>query len=126
MEQFTDTDALTFYDVQKLYKLVNMLLNVTLQSQQGAAADAFTKAFIRNCLPEMKDEDIEESLVRKAVVLEYKRPKKKNKGKTRKAKGLNAKERRQLKIFQLKPEHQKYTLFHPVVVYYVSKSTAYH
>lgn len=57
----------------------------------------------------MKDEDIEASLVRKAVVLEYKRPKKK-KGKTRKAKGLNAKERRQLKIFQLKPEHQKYTL----------------
>lgn len=73
----------------------------------------------------MKDEDIEESLVRKAVVLEYKRQKKK-KVKTRKAKGLNAKERRQLKIFQLKPEHQKYTLFHPVVLYYVSKSTAYH
>ncbi len=72
----------------------------------------------------MKDEDIEESLVRKAVVLEYKRQKKKVK--TRKTKGLNAKERRQLKIFQLKPEHQKYTLFHPVVLYYVSKSTACH
>lgn len=86
----------------------------------------------------MKDEDVEEMMLRKAVVLEYKRPMKK-KGKTRKAKGLNAKERRQLKIFQLKPEHQKYlldvsfqievyTLFHTVVLYhtlyYVSKSSA--
>ncbi|XP_016352547.1 ribonuclease P protein subunit p29-like [Sinocyclocheilus anshuiensis] len=82
------------------------------ESQQGAAADAFTKAFLRNCLPQMKDEDIEEMMVHKAVVLEYKRPKKK--GKTRKAKGLNAKERRQLKIFQLKPAHQKYVLFLPL------------
>uniref|UniRef100_A0A672L7Z4 Ribonuclease P protein subunit p29 n=1 Tax=Sinocyclocheilus grahami TaxID=75366 RepID=A0A672L7Z4_SINGR len=71
-------------------------------SQQGAAADAFTKTFLRNCLPQMKDEDIEEMMVHKAVVLEFKRPKKK-KGKTRKAKGLNTKENRQLKIFQLKP-----------------------
>jgi len=53
----------------------------------------------------MKDAAIEEMMLRKAVVLEYKRPKKK--GKKTKAKGLNAKERRQLKLFQLKPEHQK-------------------
>uniref|UniRef100_A0A8C1K9I4 Ribonuclease P protein subunit p29 n=1 Tax=Cyprinus carpio TaxID=7962 RepID=A0A8C1K9I4_CYPCA len=82
-----------------------------LGGDSRAAADAFTKAFLRNCLPQIKDENIEEMMGHKAVVLEYKRPKKK-KGKTRKAKGLNAKERRQLKIFQLKPEHQKYTLFH--------------
>uniref|UniRef100_A0A8C2GFC4 Ribonuclease P protein subunit p29 n=1 Tax=Cyprinus carpio TaxID=7962 RepID=A0A8C2GFC4_CYPCA len=82
-----------------------------LGGDSRAAADAFTKAFLRNCLPQMKDENIEEMVGHKAVVLEYKRPKKK-KGKTRKAKGLNAKERRQLKIFQLKPGHQKYTLFH--------------
>ncbi|KAL0188726.1 hypothetical protein M9458_015825, partial [Cirrhinus mrigala] len=54
----------------------------------------------------MKEKDIEEMMVHKAVLLEYKTQKKKKKGKIKKAKGLNAKERRQLKIFQLKPEHQ--------------------
>lgn len=52
---------------------------------------------------------IEDMMLRKAVVLEYARPKKK--GKKKKAKGLNAKERRRLKIFQLKPEHQKWVLY---------------
>lgn len=85
----------------------------------------------------MKDAAIEEMLLHKAVVLEYKRPKKK--GKKRKDKGLNAKERRRLKLFQLKPEHQKsvlevslyvYTLFHLIVLYhalyYIGKTSAYH
>lgn len=69
----------------------------------------------------MKDAAIEDMMLRKAVVLEFKRPKKK--GKKSKAKGLNAKERRQLKIFQLKPEHQKsvfimFTLS-PCIMHYI-------
>jgi len=98
------------YDVRKLYKLVNKILNFTLFSQSSTTtkAEAFTKAFLKNSLPQMKDAAIEEMMLHKAVVLEYKRPKKK--GKKSKAKGLNAKERRQLKIFQLKPEHQKYVI----------------
>lgn len=58
----------------------------------------------------MNSTAIEDVMYRKAVVLEYARPKKKRQKK--KAKGLNAKERRQLKIFQLKPEHQKWVSFY--------------
>ncbi|XP_043101523.1 ribonuclease P protein subunit p29 [Puntigrus tetrazona] len=83
-----------------------------IKSQQAAAADAFTASFLRNCLPQMKSKDIDEAIAYKAVILEYKR--KKKKGKKRKAKGLSAKERRQLKIHQLRPEHQKYELFLPL------------
>lgn len=99
-------------------------------------AEAFTQAFLKNSLSQMKDAAIEEMMLHKAVVLEYKRPKR---GKKRKAKGLNAKERRRLKLFQLKPEHQKsvlevllyvYILFHLTVLYhalyYISKTSAYH
>ncbi|XDV17966.1 hypothetical protein PO909_023754 [Leuciscus waleckii] len=77
-----------------------------VESSTTTKAEAFTKAFLKNSLPQMKDAAIEDMMLRKAVVLEFKRQKKK--GKKSKAKGLNAKERRQLKIFQLKPEHQKY------------------
>lgn len=66
----------------------------------------------------MKENDIKEMMAHKAVLLEYKTQRKKKKRKIRKAKGLNAKERRQLKIFQLKPEHQKYALFHPIVLFH--------
>lgn len=83
-----------------------------VQSRHGKAAEDFTNAFIENSLPRLNTPAIEDLMYRKAVVLEYARPKKKRKKK--KAKGLNAKERRQLKIFQLKPEHQKYELFLPL------------
>ncbi|KAK7176163.1 hypothetical protein R3I93_000429 [Phoxinus phoxinus] len=83
-----------------------------VESSTTTKAEAFTKAFLKNSLPQMKDAAIEDMMLRKAVVLEFKRQKKK--GKKSKAKGLNAKERRQLKIFQLKPEHQKYELFLPL------------
>ncbi|XP_051500974.1 ribonuclease P protein subunit p29 [Myxocyprinus asiaticus] len=83
------------------------------QSQRKKAATNFTKAFLKNSLPRLNAEAIEDVMQHKAVVLEYKRQNKKE-GKKRKAKGLNAKERRQLKVFQLKPEHQKYELFLPL------------
>ncbi|KAK2914046.1 hypothetical protein Q8A67_002445 [Cirrhinus molitorella] len=84
-----------------------------VESQLGTDADACTKAFLKNSLPQMTEEDIAKKMTHKAVLLEYKMQKKK-KEKIRKAKGLNAKERRKLKIFQLKPEHQKYELFLPL------------
>ncbi|XP_057198316.1 ribonuclease P protein subunit p29 [Triplophysa rosa] len=83
-----------------------------VQSHHGKAAEDFTKAFLKKSIPKMTSAAIEDMMLRKAVVLEYARPKKK--AKKKKAKGLNAKERRRLKIFQLKPEHQKYELFLPL------------
>ncbi|KAL2088856.1 hypothetical protein ACEWY4_015755 [Coilia grayii] len=83
-----------------------------VQSQGTKQADLFTKSFLKRTLPHSKN-DPEELLLRKAVVLEYNKAKK-VKTKRRKAKGLSARERREMKVFQIKPEHQKYSLFLPL------------
>uniref|UniRef100_W5K5U0 Ribonuclease P protein subunit p29 n=2 Tax=Astyanax mexicanus TaxID=7994 RepID=W5K5U0_ASTMX len=84
-----------------------------VQSQPGTAAEKFTNAFLKSSLPQLKGEEIESMMLRQAVILQYARPNR-TRGKKTKAKGLNAKERRELKVFQLKPEHQKYELFLPL------------
>ncbi|XP_066569786.1 ribonuclease P protein subunit p29 [Amia ocellicauda] len=83
-----------------------------IQSQDVNQAQAFTDAFLKNSMP-LKQEEIQQVLVHKAVVLEY-FVKKTQKKKMKKAKGLNAKQRRQMKIFDLRPEQQKYELFLPL------------
>ncbi|XP_062405729.1 ribonuclease P protein subunit p29 [Sardina pilchardus] len=83
-----------------------------VQSQGTKQAALFTSSFLKRSLPSRKDR-LDEQLLRKAVVLEYSKPKK-AKVKRKKAKGLNARERRELKVFQIKPEHQKYSLFLPL------------
>ncbi|XP_015223867.1 ribonuclease P protein subunit p29 isoform X1 [Lepisosteus oculatus] len=84
-----------------------------IQSQDANQAEAFTNAFLKRSMPRLKEEEIQQFLVRKAVVLEhaFKRVQKK---KRKKAKGLNAKQRREMKVFELKPEQQKYELFLPL------------
>lgn len=48
-------------------------------------------------------------LAHKAVILGYTRPTKdKSKRNSKKAKGLNARQKRAMKIFQIKPEHQRW------------------
>ncbi|XP_062845785.1 ribonuclease P protein subunit p29 [Trichomycterus rosablanca] len=84
-----------------------------VQSQHGAAADKFTSAFLKNSIPKLSGKEAEDALQRKAVILHYEREKKK-KGKKTIAKGLNSKERRELRVFHLKPEHHKYELFLPL------------
>ncbi|CAB1339577.1 unnamed protein product [Coregonus sp. 'balchen'] len=61
----------------------------------------------------MSEKEIGDFMFRKAVVLKYAKNKKEKKKKKR-TKGLNAKQRREMKVFQLKPEHQKYELFLPL------------
>ncbi|XP_036440391.1 ribonuclease P protein subunit p29 [Colossoma macropomum] len=97
--------------LSRLPKDERKLLGV--RSQHGTAAEKFTKAFLKNSIPQMTSVAIADVLLRRAVVLQYARVKK-VRGKKTKAKGLNAKERRELKVFQLKPEHQKYELFLPL------------
>lgn len=84
-----------------------------LQSQDGRDAEAFTNAFLKNSVPGLSKEAVKQFMDRKAVVLEFSR-KKKEKRRKKRSKGLNAKERRELKVFQLKPEHQRYELFLPL------------
>ncbi|XP_029577718.1 ribonuclease P protein subunit p29 isoform X1 [Salmo trutta] len=82
-------------------------------SQSDKQAEMFTNGFLKNSLPGMSKKNIGDFMLRKAVVLKYAK-KKKEKKKKKRAKGLNAKQRREMKVFQLKPEHQKYELFLPL------------
>ncbi|XP_056135031.1 ribonuclease P protein subunit p29 isoform X2 [Lampris incognitus] len=86
-----------------------------IKTQTTMQAEAFTHAFIANSVPGKGKQCPVDKLAHKAVVLEYARSKKvKEKRKRKKSKGLNAKQKRELKVFQIKPEHQKYELFLPL------------
>lgn len=76
-------------------------------------ASKFTNAFLKNCLPGKSQKDIDECMQHKAVVLEYSKQKTK-KTQPKKGKGLTARQRREMKLFQIKPEHQRYQLFLPL------------
>ncbi|XP_018613640.1 ribonuclease P protein subunit p29 [Scleropages formosus] len=94
----------------KLPEDQSQLLGV--KSQNDEKAEAFTSAFLRRSMPGASLTKIECALVHKAVVLKY--HKKAGPKKTKRPKGLSAKQRRELKVFQLKPEHLKYELFLPL------------
>ncbi|EMP36887.1 Ribonuclease P protein subunit p29 [Chelonia mydas] len=57
-------------------------------------------------MPRLKDEAIQDKLTRKAVVLEH-CPKRRKKDKRKKTKGFSAKQRREMRLFEIKPEQQK-------------------
>lgn len=83
--------------------------------QRAAKAKAFTEAFLKSSMQMDSQTDLKSMLTLKAVILGYSRPKKdKAKRKTKKAKGLNARQKRAMKIFDIKPEHQRYELFLPL------------
>ncbi|MFT7816805.1 ribonuclease P protein subunit p29 [Arapaima gigas] len=94
----------------KLPPVESKLLGI--QSQDDKKAEAFTNAFLRRAMPGTCPQVIKKGLLRKAVILEYRR--KKEQRKMKRAKGLSARQRRELKVFQLKPEHHKYDLFLPL------------
>ncbi|XP_027979479.1 ribonuclease P protein subunit p29 isoform X4 [Eumetopias jubatus] len=61
----------------------------------------------------MSQQTRENQLQRKAVVLEYS-TRRKQKEKKKKSKGLSARQRRELRLFDIKPEQQRYSLFLPL------------
>lgn len=86
-----------------------------VESQTNSKAEAFTQAFLRNSIQRHERYNLKNMLEHKAVILGYARPKKdKFKKSSKKAKGLNARQKRAMKIFQIKPEHQRYKLFLPL------------
>ncbi|KAM8894016.1 ribonuclease P protein subunit p29-like isoform 1-T1 [Spinachia spinachia] len=86
-----------------------------VESRSDSQAGAFTRAFLNNNMRQDSRNDAKMLLAHKAVILDYCRPKKdKSKRKSRKAKGLNARQKRAMKVFHLKPEHQRYELFLPL------------
>ncbi|XP_015269626.1 PREDICTED: ribonuclease P protein subunit p29 [Gekko japonicus] len=90
---------------QQTAKLVN------IQPQRPKEADAFVKAFLKRSLT--RKSDIEDILTRKAVVLEHLHKRRRRERKTR-GKGFSAKQRRERRLFDIKPEHQRYEMFLPL------------
>ncbi|XP_061526580.1 ribonuclease P protein subunit p29 isoform X2 [Phycodurus eques] len=84
-----------------------------VESQIRSKAEAFTQAFLNNNTEPHPQHDPKSMLSYKAVILEYSRTKKKMLNKKR-AKGINAQQKRELKIFHIKGEHQRYELFLPL------------
>ncbi|XP_070688838.1 ribonuclease P protein subunit p29 isoform X2 [Pempheris klunzingeri] len=86
-----------------------------VESQTSSKAQAFTQAFLKKSLQQHARYDLTNMLSHKAVILGYARPKKdKSKRNRKKAKGLNASQKRAMKIFHIRPEHQRYELFLPL------------
>ncbi|XP_072278497.1 ribonuclease P protein subunit p29 [Pyxicephalus adspersus] len=83
-----------------------------LEIQAPKKANAFVSSFMKRCLPNLKKVTADEFLERKAVVLEHVHKKKKRK--RNKSKGLTSKERREMKLFEIKADQQRYEMFLPL------------
>ncbi|XP_060889150.1 ribonuclease P protein subunit p29 [Labrus mixtus] len=86
-----------------------------VQSKTKSKAEAFTRAFVKNSIQQPTRLDPKSMMSHKAVNLSYARIKQdKSKRSRKKAKGLNARQKRAMKVFQIKPENQRYELFLPL------------
>ncbi|XP_056381667.1 ribonuclease P protein subunit p29 isoform X2 [Hyla sarda] len=83
-----------------------------LEIQSTKKSEAFVNAFLKRCIPSLKTLNAEEFLSRRAVVLEHYQ--KKRKRKSHKAKGFTAKERRELRLFKINPDQQRYNMYLPL------------
>ncbi|XP_047568472.1 ribonuclease P protein subunit p29-like isoform X3 [Lutra lutra] len=84
-----------------------------IQLPGAQQAEAFVRAFLKHSTSHMSQQAREDQLQRKAVVLEYV-TRRKHKEKRKKSKGLSARQRRKLHLFDIKPEQQRYSLFLPL------------
>ncbi|KAE8609022.1 hypothetical protein XENTR_v10011692 [Xenopus tropicalis] len=83
-----------------------------LELQEPTKSESFVNAFLKHSMPNLKKKSPQEFLERKAVILEYSLKRKKRK--RNKSKILTAKERRDMRLFEIKPEQQRYQLFLPL------------
>uniref|UniRef100_A0A8D0DV32 Ribonuclease P protein subunit p29 n=1 Tax=Salvator merianae TaxID=96440 RepID=A0A8D0DV32_SALMN len=96
---------------KKLPQQTAAFLNI--QPQGREESEAFVKAFLKRSMPQKSNEAIQDHLTRKAVVLQHPHKRKKQQQKKRR-KGFSAKEKREMKLFEIKPEHQRYEIFVPL------------
>uniref|UniRef100_A0A3P8URR8 Ribonuclease P protein subunit p29 n=1 Tax=Cynoglossus semilaevis TaxID=244447 RepID=A0A3P8URR8_CYNSE len=87
---------------------------LSVESQSSTKAKASTERFLKNSLRHHSRYDLSDMLCHKAVVLNYTRPKKDKLKEHKKVKGLNARQKRAMKIFQIKQKHQSYEVFLPL------------
>uniref|UniRef100_A0A8C5GL20 Ribonuclease P protein subunit p29 n=2 Tax=Gouania willdenowi TaxID=441366 RepID=A0A8C5GL20_GOUWI len=91
------------------------MVDLGVEPQTSSQAAAFTEAFLNNSLQDPSRHDVKNMLSHKAVILGHTRPKdEKNRRKKKRAKGLNARQKKAMKIYQIKTEHQRYELFLPL------------
>lgn len=64
------------------------------------------RAFLKRCTPRMSAQAREDQLQRKAVVLDY-FARRKRKEKRKRARGLSARQRRELRLFDVRSEQQR-------------------
>ncbi|CAN2389358.1 ribonuclease P RNA binding, partial [Pristimantis euphronides] len=83
-----------------------------LQIQSHKKAEVFVNAFLKRYVPSLKTSNVDEFLGRKALVMEF--DNKKRTRKRHKAKSLTAKERRDMKLFKINPDQQRYDLYLPL------------
>ncbi|XP_070809035.1 ribonuclease P protein subunit p29 [Pituophis catenifer annectens] len=86
---------------------------VDIQPQASNKAEAFVKAFLKRSMPGKSEEDIEKHLNHKVVVLEHPQPRR-TRQKVKRRKGLSAKQRREMRLFEIAPEQQRYEIFIPL------------
>ncbi|XP_006008745.1 ribonuclease P protein subunit p29 [Latimeria chalumnae] len=84
-----------------------------IQPQGSKQAEAFVNAFLNHCMPRQHEEVIQEKLKRKALVLKH-HVKKEKKQKQKKVKTLSARQRKEMRLFEIRPEHQRYEMFLPL------------
>ncbi|XP_028665497.1 ribonuclease P protein subunit p29 [Erpetoichthys calabaricus] len=84
-----------------------------IKPQESKQAKAFIDSFLKRSLHNLQEEEIQRHTDYKAVVLEHKYNGKKTQ-KKKKSKGLSAKQKREMKLFHLKPEQQRYAQFLPL------------
>ncbi|XP_075045329.1 ribonuclease P protein subunit p29 isoform X2 [Mixophyes fleayi] len=81
--------------------------------QSAKKAEAFVNAFLKRSMPTLKKNSLQASLERKAVVLEHFQ-KKKKRMKQKKSNPLSAKERREMRLFEIKADQQRYDMYLPL------------
>lgn len=84
-----------------------------VQHPGAQRAEAFVRAFLTRSMPRMSQQALDDQLQRKAVVLEY-FTRRKQKEKKKRSRGLSARQRRGLRLFDIRPEQQRYKLFLPL------------
>ncbi|XP_074522816.1 ribonuclease P protein subunit p29 isoform X2 [Halichoeres trimaculatus] len=86
-----------------------------IESQSRLKAEAFTQAFLKKSIQRPSKHDLKSMLSHKAVILGFNKPKEEqSKGSRRRAKGLNARQKSEMRVFDIKAEQQRYELFLPL------------
>ncbi|KAM4744703.1 ribonuclease P protein subunit p29 [Anableps anableps] len=93
----------------------DLVRHVGVEPHSSSKAARFTEAYLKKCIQQPIRLDVKSILTHKAVILGYSRPKKdQTSWNSKKAKGLKARQKRRMKVFHVKPEHQRYELFLPL------------